>query len=54
MDALINLLILTNLGLAILLVVAHMARMDRNYAAQVRAEQERKSLLRGERKTPKD
>ena len=54
MDLLINLLTLTNFVLAILLVVVHMAQMDRAYAAQVRAEHERKSLLRGRDKDTRD
>ena len=50
MDALINLLTLSNILLAILLVVASMARMDGRYAAKVRAENDRKAILRGERR----
>ncbi len=49
MDALINLLLAGDILLAILLVVVCMARMDQRYAQRVRAEAERKSILRGER-----
>lgn len=48
MDMLVNLLALLNLTLATLWVVISMARRDRRYAAQVRADCERKSILRGE------
>ncbi|MEM6409031.1 MAG: hypothetical protein AAF700_11515 [Pseudomonadota bacterium] len=50
MEILIVLLVLANVILAISLVVVSMARMDRAYAAKVRAEQERKSILRGDRR----
>ena len=50
MDTAINLLTLVNIGLAVLLVVAGMARIDQRYAAQVRAEQKKKAILRGERR----
>ncbi|MEM8537840.1 MAG: hypothetical protein AAGF56_08250 [Pseudomonadota bacterium] len=47
METLINIMLLVNLILSILLVVALMAHMDRRYAAKVRAEYKRKSILRG-------
>lgn len=47
MDALISLLALFNIILTTILVVVSMARMDRRYAAKVRAEEERKTILRG-------
>lgn len=47
MSTLIVVLGIVDVMLAILLVVAGMARMDRRYAARVRAEYDRKSILRG-------
>ena len=48
MDAMINFLALFNVVAGVLLVVLSMARMDRSYTIKVRAEEERKSLLRGD------
>ena len=48
MNMLINLLTLMDFVLAILLVVVSMARMDQRYAAEVRQEHDRKSILRGD------
>lgn len=47
MSALIALFTIVDIMLAVLLVVVSMARMDRRYAAKVRAEYDRKSMLRG-------
>ena len=49
MDTMIALLVVTDVLLFICLIVARMARMDRRYAARVRTEHDRKSLLRGQR-----
>ena len=49
MDTLISIFTTADILLAILLVVVSMARMDRRYADKVRAEVERKSILRGGR-----
>lgn len=48
MEIVIIFFTLANIFLAILLCVVSMARMDQTYAATVRAENERKSILRGE------
>ncbi|MCY4180269.1 MAG: hypothetical protein OXC60_10865 [Litoreibacter sp.] len=48
MEVLIISLLLANVMLGIGLVVASMARMDQRYAAKVRAEHDRKAILRGE------
>lgn len=47
MDTLIAILAIANVMLFIGLIVVRMARMDRRYAARVRAEHDRKSVLRG-------
>ncbi len=46
MDTFISLLIILNITLAIAIVVAKMARLDRAYAKQVRADQKWKSHFR--------
>lgn len=48
MDTAVNLLTVLNIMLAIAWFVVGMARMDRAYAAEVRDEHERKSILRGQ------
>lgn len=47
MEFLINGFILLDIMLAILLLVVSMAQLDRRYASRVRAEYDRKSVLRG-------
>ena len=54
MQSIVTLLGIADLMLAIMLIAVSMARMDRRYAARVRAEHERKSLLRGRRHDDKD
>ncbi len=49
MDTLINILSGMDILLAVLLVVASVARMDRRYTLKVRAENTRKAILRGDR-----
>lgn len=50
MDTMIALLAVLNVTLFICLIVVSMARMDRRYAARVRAEYDRKSVLRDSRR----
>lgn len=47
MDTLIAFFVLADVMLAVTLLVVTMAHMDRRYAARVRAEHNRKSVLRG-------
>lgn len=49
MNSLIAFFIITDMMLAVALVVVSMARLDRRYAARVRVEYDRKSVLRGHR-----
>ncbi len=50
MDLVINVLVASDILLAILLVVVGMAQMDSRYARRVRAENTRKAILRGEQR----